>query len=46
MRLEINKYDLVIREADKSWLHNTTTIADRIIKLKDSLKISGDLDRI
>ena len=46
MGLEINKYDLVIREADKSWLHYTTTIANRIIKLKDSLKISGDLDRI
>lgn len=46
MGLEINKDDQVIREADKSKLLYAISIADSIIKSKDSHKISGDLDRI
>jgi AraC-like DNA-binding protein len=46
MGLEINKDDLVIREADKSKLLYAISIADSIIKSKDSHKICGDLDRI
>ena len=46
MGLEINKDDLVIREADKSKLLYAISIADSIIKSKDTQKISGDLDRI
>ena len=46
MGLEINKDDQVIREADKSKLLYAISIADSIIKSKDSHKISGDLDNI
>ena len=46
MCLEINKDDMVIREADKSKLLYAISIADSIIKSKDSHKISGDLDSI
>ena len=46
MGLEINKDDLVIGVADKSKLLYAISIADSIIKSKDSQKISGDLDRI
>ena len=46
MCLDINKDDLVILEADKSKLLYAISIADSIIKSKDSNKIGGDLDRI
>ena len=46
MGLEINKDDSVIREADKAKLLYAISIADSLIKSKDSHKISGDLDRI
>mgnify|MGYP003682195177 CR=1 FL=1 len=46
MGLDINKDDHVIREADKSKLLYAISIADSIIKSKDTPKISGDLDRI
>ena len=47
MCLDINKDDLVILEADKSKLLYVISIADSIIKSKDSHKIiGGDLDRI
>jgi AraC-like DNA-binding protein len=46
MGLEINKDGLVIQEADKSKLLYAISIADSIIKSKDSHKICGDLDRI
>ena len=46
MKLQIIKDDLVIREADKSKLIYTISIADSLIKSKDSYKISGDLANI
>ncbi len=46
MGLEINKNDLVISKVDKTKLLYAISIADSLIKSKDSTKISGDLDRI
>ena len=46
MKLQSNKDDLVIREADKSKLIYAISIADSLIKSKDSHKISGDLANI
>ena len=46
MKLQNIKDDLVIREADKSKLIYTISIADSLIKSKDSHKISGDLANI
>ena len=46
MEIENNKDVLVIRQADKSKLIYAISIADSLIKSKESHKISGDLDRI
>ena len=46
MGLEINMKDLVISKVGKAKLLCAISIADRLIKSKDSNKISGDLDRI
>ena len=46
MGLEINKNDLVISKVDKTKLLYAISIADSLIKSKDSTKISGDLNRI
>ncbi len=46
MGLEINKNDLVISKVDKAKLLYAISIADSLIKSKDSTKISGDLNRI
>ena len=46
MGLEINKNDLAISKVDKAKLLYAISIADSLIKSKDSTKISGDLDLI
>lgn len=46
MGLEINKNDLVISKVYKAKLLYAISIADSLIKSKDTTKIGGDLDRI
>ena len=46
MGLEINKNDIVISKIDKERLLYAISIADSLVKSKNSNKISGDLDSI
>ena len=46
MEMQPNERELIIKEADKSKLRYAVSIADSIIKSKDSDKIKDDLDRI